>query len=558
MFLHNRRIAFSSGDVLHEPQTVKRIVGIIDTAFVDRAKVIFDVSLRQRGSPEYHRGLQLALIHDLQVFLHDKRRLDEQAAHTDRVRLLLSSGVEHRFNGASDAEIDHLVAVVREDDINEVLPDVVDISFDRRDHHRPLVRVSILFHERLQHGDRRFHDFGRLQNEWQLHLPGAKEISNHFHPIQEDRINDLKRGVPFHPFLQIRLKPNLVSIDDAILEPFLYGRVGVGGFGFFFGLASGAVRQQLAERIVHTFPVGSLSFELAIIEYKLPAQLTRSLVDLEQRHDLRRMDDGHVETCLDSIMKEDAIQSVTQSCVETEGHVADAETRMHSGQLFLHKPDGFESLQGGFSEFLFSGSEREREHIEYQIARMKAVLANGQFMNSFGDSQFLGGGLCHPLFIDRQSDDGSPVPFAESHNLRQPLFAVLKVNRVHHRLPGDPLESFFDDGDFGRIKNEGNRDLCIEPGHQLAHVGGLVPPSVSNTNIQHVSLLANLVTPHGDHSFPVLLDQEVTEHLAPIGIGAFADQDRWGKRFEGDCLIKARGTRCKIKWARSRSEMSDR
>ncbi len=38
------------------------------------------------------------LVHDLQVLLHDQRRLHQQTAHPDGIRLVLVGGVQHRLD----------------------------------------------------------------------------------------------------------------------------------------------------------------------------------------------------------------------------------------------------------------------------------------------------------------------------------------------------------------------------------------------------------------------------------------------------------------------------
>jgi hypothetical protein len=46
-------------------------------------------------------------------------------------------GFQDMFQRLLDAEVDHLVAVVGQDDVDEVLADVVDVALHRRDDHDP-------------------------------------------------------------------------------------------------------------------------------------------------------------------------------------------------------------------------------------------------------------------------------------------------------------------------------------------------------------------------------------------------------------------------------------
>ena len=73
-----------------------------------------------------------------------------------------------------DAEIDHGVAVVGQDDVDQVLADVVDIALDRGEHDGALAASVGLLHVRLEVGHSGLHHLGRLQHERQLHLAGAE------------------------------------------------------------------------------------------------------------------------------------------------------------------------------------------------------------------------------------------------------------------------------------------------------------------------------------------------------------------------------------------------
>ena len=50
-------------------------------------------------------------------------------------------GFHNRFTALFDAEIDHLVAIVGEDDVDQVLANVVDIALDRGDQELALARA---------------------------------------------------------------------------------------------------------------------------------------------------------------------------------------------------------------------------------------------------------------------------------------------------------------------------------------------------------------------------------------------------------------------------------
>ena len=108
--------------------------------------------------------------------------------------------------GLLDAEIDHLVAVVGQDDVDQVLADVVDVALDGRQHQRAFrSRAALLLHERFEKTHCRFHRFGRLQHERQLHLAAAEEIADDFHAVEQDVVDDVERRIGFERRSSARL-----------------------------------------------------------------------------------------------------------------------------------------------------------------------------------------------------------------------------------------------------------------------------------------------------------------------------------------------------------------
>ena len=101
-----------------------------------------------------------------------------------------SAARDHLGDAHLDAEVDHLVAVVGEDDVDQVLADVVDVALHRGQHDRPLAALVGLLHVGLEVGDGRLHRLGRLQHEGQLHLAGGEEVTHRLHPGQEEVVDD--------------------------------------------------------------------------------------------------------------------------------------------------------------------------------------------------------------------------------------------------------------------------------------------------------------------------------------------------------------------------------
>jgi len=101
-------------------------------------------------------------------------------------------GVEDRVDRLLDADVDDLVAVVGQDDVNEVLADVVHVALDRGQHDAALAAGVGLLHVWFEVGHGRLHDLGGLEHEGKLHLPGAEQVANDLHPVEKDVVDDLE------------------------------------------------------------------------------------------------------------------------------------------------------------------------------------------------------------------------------------------------------------------------------------------------------------------------------------------------------------------------------
>ena len=134
--------------------------------------------------------------------------------------MLLRRG-DDRGDRLLDAEVHHVVAVVRQDDVDEVLADVMDVALDRREHDRAAPAVRRLLHVRFQVGDRGLHDLRGLEHERKLHLPGPEELANGLHAVKQDRVDDVQGRPPGEREVEVRFEPVALPVDDPALQPFL-------------------------------------------------------------------------------------------------------------------------------------------------------------------------------------------------------------------------------------------------------------------------------------------------------------------------------------------------
>ncbi len=177
----------------------------------------------------------------------------------------------------------------------------------------------------VRHG--RLHGLGRLEHEGQLHLARGEELAHRLHAGQEEVVDDGEgRVAAFQGLGQVVLEPVAVAVDDALLEAALDGpsRAVLGdgrGGGHAF-----EDRQQLLQRVV---PLAA-----AVVD-QVQAHLAGPFVDLRQRDDPRRVDDGGVEPGSDALVEEHRVEDVARRGVEPERDVGQPDDGEDPGQLRL-------------------------------------------------------------------------------------------------------------------------------------------------------------------------------------------------------------------------------
>ena len=182
---------------VHHPQPLEGVLAVEERPVVDLAQVALDVGAGQRGPAQEDRDgdsdrsfISTRFSRMISVDFTSSPLMPMASAS-----VLLDRG-DHLVDADLDAEVDDLVAVVGQDDVDEVLADVVDVALDRGEHDRALAALVRLLHVRLEEGDRRLHRLGRLQHEGQLHLAGGEQVADHLHARQQDVVDDVEGRDP--------------------------------------------------------------------------------------------------------------------------------------------------------------------------------------------------------------------------------------------------------------------------------------------------------------------------------------------------------------------------
>ena len=184
-----------------------------------------------------------------------------------------------------------LVAVVRGDDVDEVLADVVDVALHRADDELALRRRAVdAVHVRLEVGDRRLHRLRRLQHERQLHLPGTEQLADDLHPVEEHAVDDVEGGHPAgHRLVEVVGEAFTIAVDDPRLEALVDGHAAAVGLLGLRRLDVGEHLEQLLQRVV----VGT-----SAVPHEVEAHVALLGREAVERDDLGGMDDRRVEAGL--------------------------------------------------------------------------------------------------------------------------------------------------------------------------------------------------------------------------------------------------------------------
>ena len=341
---------------------------------------------------------------------HLLRGRDEQRREADRVGLVLDRGLDDRVDRDLLAEVDHGVAVVGEDRVDERLADVVDVAEHRRDHDLALGVAIDPVEVVLELGDRALHHFGRLQDEGQDQFAGAEFVADLLHRRQQDLVQGRDRADLLDRAVDPVLDAVLLAAQDVPVE----GLLGLHPLGRVARLLLGLLSLRLE--------VGDEALErvLAAVEDEVVGQLPLLVGDLRVRGDVVGVDHRQVEAGLDAVVEEDRVEDGAGRRRDAEGDVGDAERGLDAGDLGLDPADPLDRLDRRWPPLLVAGGQGEGERVEDQRLGVEAVLVAGDLPQPLGDLDLALGRLRHPDLVDRQRDQRRAVRLRQRDRRRRP------------------------------------------------------------------------------------------------------------------------------------------
>ncbi len=441
--------------------------------------------------------------------------------------------VDDGVDGLFDADVVHLVAIVGEDDVDEVFSDVVDVAADGGEQDGAFLAAFDAVHVGFEEGDGGFHGFGGLEDERELHLSGAEEVADGFHAVEEQLVDDVERFVSREGVGEVAFEAIAVAVDDALLEAVLDGEFREVFLGradlLVFGEEGDVVREWVE------------AFAAAVVD-EVEGGVPAFVADLGARQDLAGVDNGGGEASAGGFVEEDGVEDGAGGGDEAEADVGDTEDRIALGHV-LH--DGFDAVERFEAEAavgVVAGGDREGEAVEEDVLGLEAVLVDAEVVDALGDGQLAIGGLGHRffgVFVDGEGDDGCSVSFEHGADGVDFVFAVFEVDRVDDGFAAGEFEACFEDVDFGAVEHEWNGDVLGVAGDDAFHVRDAVATDVVDADIENVGTLGDLVSAYLDDAVDVVFEEESLEHARAVGVAAFADDEEGIVLAHGDGLVDA-------------------
>src|ERR1700733_10980033 len=173
-------------------------------------------------SADEQRQLETLSLHLAGHMHHLVERGRDKAAETDQVDFLCLGTFEDLLGGNHHPHVDDLVVISGENDADDVLADVVNVTLDGCEQNLPL-RLDLLascdhcsllgFYEGCQVGDCFLHYPGRLDHLGQKHLAGPEQVSDYAHTVHQRTFDHQQRTA--------QLRASFFGIDiDVRIDPF--------------------------------------------------------------------------------------------------------------------------------------------------------------------------------------------------------------------------------------------------------------------------------------------------------------------------------------------------
>ena len=340
--------------------------------------------------------------------------LDQEPREADHVGFVLARRLDQLFARHLDPEVHDLEAVVRQDDVDQVLADVMNVALHGGQDDPAAGHALHPLHVRLEVIDGRLHHLGALQHLGNDQLVVVEQPSDLRHPGHQRPVDDVERIRPARVRqrrVQVRAQPLLAALDHRPRQSLGQG-------------------QQIARRpFLPTLPLPERRGE------RLDRALPRLHVpgpQIEQRfgkHPFRHrnlgvarkplgVDDRRIEAGLRATVEEDRVQHLPPRERQAEAHVRDAQDRPRARERLAHRANPIDRRRRRAEVRLVARAAREDQRIPPDVLGFQAPARGQKVVTAPRDLELAVGRHRHALLVDQADDHGAAeLPGERNHLL---------------------------------------------------------------------------------------------------------------------------------------------
>ena len=415
-----------------------------------------------------------------------------------------------------DAQVDDAVAVVGEDDFDQVLADVMHVALHRRQQDATPRRRIRALHVRFQVRHRELHGLGALQHLSNDQLVGVELPADLVHTRHQRAVDDRQR----FPFLQRQVQvlgqTFLAALDDALRQPVVEGKS-----RSFLGRCPGGAVAEVRRKRRHGV--------LAPVPNQVLGQLTLFLGNAGVPLHHLGVHDGHVQAGLRAVIQEHRVKDLSAGSRQPEGDVGYPQDRLGRRQRLFDDSHALDGLRRRSHVVLVAGARREYQRVEDDVLFPHAILLGEQLVGTLGNFQLaLPGdrlGLVG-IVVDATDHERRAVASRQRHHALEPLLTILQVDGVDDGLALQSFQRLLYHRRVRRVDHDRRLDPPIKLIKELHDVGRLIPVRVLETHVQHMGAVPHLPSADLRRFLEPLTRYQPLEPATAQHVGAFADHRR--------------------------------
>ena len=425
------------------------------------------------------------------------------------MHILFPHSVHHRLHRNITAQVDHLKAVVFQNDLDDVLADVVHVALDGGQHDAALAgaALALLGNDVL---DLLKSALGSTRGLQQLRQEQRALLVLGAHDVQ-------RRDQRFvHHFQRLLFGQQCLGLGGGIALQALFHRlhqwsVRAGKLCALTGCGCRSRRHRLRSLLEGHRGRHMVGIPLNVFG-ALRVAVGQHIVSIHRRHHLLagRVHNGEVKARIHRHGEEGGVQ--IGAAGQAKADVGHTQNGAHP-QLLLA---GFQCLHGG-QNVLLLGAGGQGQAVDVDVLPRDAD-GKGRLRDAAGNGHpVLGGGQDAPL-IDGKAHDGRTVLFAQGQN-RVQLF-LLAVGRVDDGLAVVHAQAVFQCLHIGGIQLQRQAGDALQGLDHLGHQGRLVHAGCAHVHVQHLSTGFHLTDRLFQNIVHILFPQCLLEALFARGVDA--------------------------------------